>query len=88
MLFQRGNNQPFLENKLLGNDVAVITFRILCRFFDIGFQIGIFKKDDKQTVLAVQLLQIGQLAVHAAHPGKIGIEYQEAALIHTLVAGP
>ena len=49
--------------------MTVITFRIFCRRGDVLFQIGIFKEDDKQPVLTVQLLQISQLAVQAAYTG-------------------
>ena len=35
---------------------------------------SIFEEDDQQPVLAVQLLQISQLAIQAADAGKIGIQ--------------
>jgi hypothetical protein len=38
-----------------------------------------------QPVLAVQLLQISQLAIQAADAGKIGIQHQKTAFVDALV---
>lgn len=51
--------------------MAVIPFRIPRRSGDVLFQSGIFEEDDQQPVLAVQLLQISQLAIQAADAGKL-----------------
>ena len=73
MLFQGGNNQPLFVSEFFRNHMAVITFRIFCRSGNVFLQFGIFEKDDKQTVLAVLLLQISQLTVHAGYTGEICI---------------
>jgi hypothetical protein len=85
VLLQGGDYQPFLEYKFLGNDMAVIPFRIPRRSGDVLFQSGIFEEDDQQPVLAVQLLQISQLAIQAADAGKIGIQHQKTAFVDALV---
>lgn len=64
--------------------MAVIPFRIPRRSGDVLFQSGIFEEDDQQPVLAVQLLQISQLAIQAADAGKIGIQHQKTALLTRL----
>ena len=65
--------------------MAVIPFRIPRRSGDVLFQSGIFEEDDQQPVLAVQLLQISQLAIQAADAGKIGIQHQKTAFVDALV---
>ena len=52
----------------IDDNLAVEDF--LRRSGDVLFQSGIFEEDDQQPVLAVQLLQISQLAIQAADAGK------------------
>ena len=48
------------------------------------FQSGIFEEDDQQPVLAVQLLQISQLAIWLPGCRKIGIQHQRLRLLTRL----
>ena len=73
MLFQGRNNQPLFVSELFRNHMAVIAFRIFGRSSNVFLQFGILEKDNKQTVVTVQLLQLSQLTVHTGYTGEICI---------------